>query len=89
MRVRDRVTGAEFGIRAKYVIGADGGRSQVAADIGLPFEGEMDLAGSMNIVLHADLSQYVEHRPSALYWVLQPGADVGGIGLGLVRMVRP
>jgi 2,4-dichlorophenol 6-monooxygenase len=31
----------------------------------------------------------VEHRPSALYWVLQPGADVGGIGLGLVRMVRP
>ena len=89
VRVRDRVTGAEFGIRAKYVIGADGGRSQVAADIGLPFEGEMDLAGSMNIVLHADLSQYVEHRPSALYWVLQPGADVGGIGLGLVRMVRP
>ena len=24
-----------------------------------------------------------------LYWVLQPGADVGGIGMGLVRMVRP
>ncbi len=23
------------------------------------------------------------------YWVLQPGADIGGIGLGLVRMVRP
>jgi 2,4-dichlorophenol 6-monooxygenase len=87
--VRDRVTGAEFAIRARYVIGADGGRSAVAADIGLPFEGEMDLAGSMNIVFHADLSQYVEHRPSVLYWVLQPGADIGGIGLGLVRMVRP
>jgi 2,4-dichlorophenol 6-monooxygenase len=89
VQVRDRVTGAEFAIRAKYVIGADGGRSQVAADIGLPFEGQMDVAGSMNIVLHADLSAYVEHRPSVLYWVLQPGADVGGIGLGLVRMVRP
>jgi 2,4-dichlorophenol 6-monooxygenase len=89
VQVRDRVTGAEFAIRAKYVIGADGGRSQVAADIGLPFEGKMDVAGSMNIVLHADLSAYVEHRPSVLYWVLQPGADVGGIGLGLVRMVRP
>lgn len=24
-----------------------------------------------------------------LYWVVQPGADVGGIGMGLVRMVRP
>jgi 2,4-dichlorophenol 6-monooxygenase len=87
--VRDRVTGAEFAIRARYVIGADGGRSAVAADLGLPFEGEMDLAGSMNIVFHADLSRYVEHRPSVLYWVLQPGADIGGIGLGLVRMVRP
>jgi 2,4-dichlorophenol 6-monooxygenase len=89
VRVRDRVTGAEFRIRAKYVIGADGGRSAVAADIALPFEGEMDVAGSMNIVFHADLSKYVEHRPSVLYWVLQPGADIGGIGLGLVRMVRP
>jgi 2,4-dichlorophenol 6-monooxygenase len=89
VQVRDRVTGAEFRIRAKYVIGGDGGRSAVAADIALPFEGEMDVAGSMNIVFHADLSKYVEHRPSVLYWVLQPGADIGGIGLGLVRMVRP
>jgi 2,4-dichlorophenol 6-monooxygenase len=87
--VRDRVSGHEYVIRAKYVIGADGGRSAVAADVGLPFEGEMDVAGSMNIVFHADLSQFVEHRPSVLYWILQPGADIGGIGLGLVRMVRP
>ncbi|GAA1185251.1 FAD-dependent oxidoreductase [Pseudonocardia alaniniphila] len=87
--VRDRVTGSEYDIRAKYVIGADGGRSAVAADVGLPFEGQMDVAGSMNIVFHADLSHLVEHRPSVLYWVLQPGAEVGGIGLGLVRMVRP
>jgi len=47
------------------------------------------VAGSMNIVFHADLSHHVAHRPSVLYWVLQPGADIGGIGLGLVRMVRP
>jgi 2,4-dichlorophenol 6-monooxygenase len=49
----------------------------------------MDVAGSMNIVFKADLSRYVAHRPSILYWVLQPGSDVGGIGLGLVRCVRP
>ena len=71
------------------MIGADGGRSQVARDIGLPFEGQMDVAGSMNIVFHADLSAQVAHRPSVLYWVLQPGSDIGGIGMGLVRMVRP
>jgi 2,4-dichlorophenol 6-monooxygenase len=87
--VRDRLSGRTYRIRAKYVIGADGGRSQVAQDVGLSFEGEMDIAGSMNIVFHADLSRYVEHRPSVLYWVLQPGSDIGGIGMGLVRMVRP
>jgi len=87
--VRDRRTGSEYAIRSKYLIGADGGRSQIAQDIGLPSEGVMDWAGSMNIVLEADLTHLVEHRPSVLYWVLQPGSNVGGIGLGLVRMVRP
>lgn len=87
--VRDRLSGQEYAVRAKYVIGADGGRSQIARDVELPFEGEMDLAGSMNIVFHADLSRFVEHRPSVLYWVLQPDSNVGGIGMGLVRMVAP
>lgn len=86
---RDRLTGAELTIRARYVIGADGGRSAVARDAGLPFDGRGELAGSMNIVFDADLTALVEHRPSVLYWVLQPGADVGGIGMGVLRMVRP
>ena len=38
------------------LIGADGARSQVAADIDLPLEGTMDNAGSMNIIFKADLS---------------------------------
>ncbi len=87
--VRDRVGGAEYAINARYVIGADGGRSLIARDVDLPFEGQMDVAGSMNIVFTADLTAKVEHRPSVLYWVLQPGSDIGGIGMGLVRMVRP
>jgi 2,4-dichlorophenol 6-monooxygenase len=87
--VQDRLTGETYTIRAKYLIGADGGNSKVAQDADLPFGGKMGIAGSMNIVFEADLSRYVAHRPSVLYWVLQPGSDVGGIGMGLVRMVRP
>jgi 2,4-dichlorophenol 6-monooxygenase len=89
VEVKDYVSGHTHKIRAKYVIGADGGRSKIAQDIGLPMEGKMGVAGSMNIVFEADLSKYVAHRPSVLYWVMQPGSDVGGIGMGLVRMVRP
>lgn len=86
---RDRLTGKEFTVRSKYLVGADGGNSMVAQHIGLPFEGKMGVAGSMNIIFKADLTRYVAHRPSVLYWVLQPGSNVGGIGMGLVRMVRP
>ncbi|WP_426244457.1 FAD-dependent oxidoreductase [Nocardioides sp. LHG3406-4] len=89
VRVLDRLTGQEYTIRAKYVVGADGARSKVAADIGLPFEGQMDIAGSMNITFKADIRAYCEHRASVLYWVIQPGSNVGGIGAGLVRMIRP
>ena len=86
---RDRLTGKDLTIRSKFLIGADGGKSLVAEHAGLPFEGKMGVGGSMNILFRADLSKYVAHRPSVLYWVMQPGADVGGIGMGLVRMVRP
>jgi 2,4-dichlorophenol 6-monooxygenase len=86
---RDRLTGQTVTIRSKYLIGADGGKSLVAEHAGLPFEGKMGVGGSMNILFRADLSKYVAHRPSVLYWVMQPGANVGGIGMGLVRMVRP
>ena len=89
VQVLDRLTGSRYTIRAKYLIGADGARSKVAADLGLPFEGAMDIAGSMNITFTADISAYVDHRPSVLYWVIQPGSNVGGIGAGLVRMIRP
>ncbi|MEL6211213.1 MAG: FAD-dependent monooxygenase, partial [Pseudomonadota bacterium] len=74
---------------SKYLVGADGSNSLVAEHIDTPIDGKMGVGGSMNILFRADLSKYVAHRPSVLYWVMQPGADVGGIGMGLVRMIRP
>ncbi|WP_030038884.1 FAD-dependent monooxygenase, partial [Streptomyces resistomycificus] len=88
-RLRDGLRGDEFTLRARYLIGADGGRSRVAEQIGLPFVGEEGKGGSMNIVFEADLTRYVEHRPGVLYWVLRPGEGIGGIGMGALRMVRP
>jgi hypothetical protein len=86
--VRDRVADQTYRIRAKYMIGADGGRSQIVQDLGLPLDGQEGLAGSMNIEFDADLTHLVAHRPSVLYWVFQPGS-AGGIGAGVLRMIRP
>lgn len=89
VQVRDRLTGTEYNVRCKYLLGADGANSKVATDLELPMQGEMGKSGSISIILRADLSKYVAHRPGYLWWMLQPGANIGGLGMGLLRMVRP
>jgi len=87
--LKDLITQEKFQVRSKYLIGADGGNSKIAEDAALPMEGQMGMAGSMNIVFEADLSKYVAHRPSLLYWLIQPGGELAGLGIPLIRMVRP
>jgi 2,4-dichlorophenol 6-monooxygenase len=65
--VRDRTANREYRIRAKYVIGADGGRSTVADQLGFPLEGEERLGASVNVWLEADLTRYTAHRPGTWY----------------------
>ncbi len=87
----DHVSGVEYKVRSKYLIGADGARSKVAADINLPFEGKMaeGIAGNINIQFTADLSEFVDHRRGDMYMILQPGTGVRGNGMSVLRMVRP
>lgn len=87
--VKERDGAREYAIRTKYLIGADGANSRVVEQAQLPLEGRMGVSGSINIVFECDLAKYVAHRPSVLYWVIQPGSSVGGLGIGVVRMVRP
>jgi len=86
--VRDRATDEQYRIRAKYAIGADGGRSTVAEQLAFPLEGKMGLGASMNIWLEADLTKYTEHRPGTLYWMAQPGNDYW-VGAGTWICVKP
>jgi 2,4-dichlorophenol 6-monooxygenase len=86
--VRERNTGTEYAIRARYAIGADGGRSTVAEQLGFPLEGQMGLGASMNIWLEADLTKYTHYRPGTLYWMAQPGNDYW-VGAGTWICVKP
>jgi len=86
--LRDLVTGREFTVRSRFVIGADGGQSPVAEAIGLPFEGTPGIGPALNIHFRADLSRYVEDRPGSIFWILQPGRD-GAMGNAMLRMVQP
>jgi len=44
----------------------------------------MDVHGSMSIMFKAELAHLCAHRPAALYLVIQPGSNVGGVGAGVI-----
>ncbi len=85
--LKDRLTGREYRVRAKYMIGADGGRSVVVEQLGIPLTGTHDLAQAYNIYCQVDLTQYVAHRPGALYWIFDPEAPPWAF-VSNFRMVR-
>ncbi|MEI7445405.1 MAG: FAD-dependent monooxygenase [Burkholderiales bacterium] len=87
--LRDRLSGRAYAVRAKYVVGADGARSKIVEDLGLPLEGHLARAGTHYTLFRADLSRFVAHRPSILYWIVSPDAAFGEIGQGLLRAIRP
>lgn len=89
VRLRDRLSGHDYSQRVRYLVGADGGKSQVAEDAGLALEGVAARAGTVYAQFRADLSAYVAHRPSILYWIINPAANFGEIGMGLLRAVKP
>jgi 2-polyprenyl-6-methoxyphenol hydroxylase-like FAD-dependent oxidoreductase len=68
----DRITGAETPFTARYLIAAEGAQSRVRRALAVNMTGEEKVYDSVNILFHADLTQWVEHRPAALYFVEQP-----------------
>ncbi|HZZ45324.1 MAG TPA: FAD-dependent monooxygenase [Pseudonocardia sp.] len=71
--IRDRRTGDVLTVHCRYLVGADGGRSRVVEQAGLPVEGATGLAGAVNVWFEADLTRHLAHRPGVLYWHAAPG----------------
>ncbi len=87
--LKDRDSGREYRMRARYLVGADGARSKVIDDAGLKLDGSLARAGTAYILFRADLTRYVAHRPSILYWIVTSNAAFGEIGMGLLRAIQP
>jgi putative polyketide hydroxylase len=67
----DRTTGQETAFTARYLIAAEGAQSRVRRALGVKMVGEEKVYDSVNILFQADLTQWVTHRPAALYFVEQ------------------
>jgi 2,4-dichlorophenol 6-monooxygenase len=87
--LRDLKDGREYTMRARYLVGADGAKSKVMDDAGLKLEGQLARAATAYVLFRADLTRYVAHRPSILYWIVTSNAAFGEIGMGLLRAIEP
>ncbi|NRP90731.1 2,4-dichlorophenol 6-monooxygenase [Ensifer adhaerens] len=61
-------------IRSRYILGCDGARSVVRAQLGVKFEGLGKVGESVNTFFRSDrLLEAIGKRPAAIYWVLKRG----------------
>ena len=68
--------GASHELRAKWMIGADGAGSAVRRALGVPLDGQDEMAYLVNTYFRADLGPWTEHRPAVLYWTTKPARNV-------------
>jgi len=73
--VRDRATGDERTIRARWLVAADGSRSAIRAHLGIPMRGPGTLAHAMSILFRADLSAQLRGRHFAVCYIEHPDAQ--------------
>lgn len=86
-RIRKRESGEEYQVQCEYLIGADGARSRVLEQLGIPVIGKT-INSAFNVHIEVDLSRYMENRPGSLNWVLNTEAPEWS-AIGNFRMVRP
>lgn len=74
-RVRNRLSGEELEVHARYIVGCDGARTVVGEQGGFELEGKAGLGNAITVWIEADLTRYTKHRSGALFFVRNPGND--------------
>ncbi|KAJ4132434.1 hypothetical protein NW754_015250 [Fusarium falciforme] len=85
--LRDRGSNEEYTVTSRFLVGADGARSAVLTQLGIPIHGRQ-VNTAFNVHIRADLTKYLAHRPGSLNWVLNTQAPEWS-AVGNFRMVRP
>src|SRR5262245_27415444 len=70
--VKDSESGEETGIRADYLIGADGAHSKVRELLGIPLDGRGIFSHSMTIYFHADCWSLLGGKPLSVIYINNP-----------------
>ena len=71
--VRDNASGRQYGVRCRYLIGADGGR-RVASLIGAGYEGLGVITQTATLHVSADFSPWARDPDVLIRWIFSPQA---------------
>lgn len=88
--VKDNLTGREYQIRSRFLVGADGGRSEVARSIGAEFDTvPAPSTNAVNIMVEADCNHLMLGREAQLHWCVGAPSQRKFGGISCMRMVKP
>lgn len=76
--VTDRGTGETYRVRARYLLGCDGGRT-VGPTVGIVQEGMRDLARVVSFHISADLSRWARDPEVLIRWLWLPDLGIPGV----------
>lgn len=84
--VEDRSTEEKIRVRARYMVGADGGKA-VGPALGATMSGQTDLAHMVTVYFRADLSAYWDDDYSMTTWFVNP--EGGSWASGVLGQLGP
>ncbi|KIW19382.1 hypothetical protein PV08_03677 [Exophiala spinifera] len=88
--LHDKISGRDFKVRSKFLFGADGARSPIMQQTGIPMIKRPGQGFAINILMEADLSHLMENRMGNLHWLLTPDKEHPDFAwIGCIRMVKP
>lgn len=71
-RIRDLARDAEYEVRSRWLIAADGAGSRVRKSLGIEMQGPKRIQSFVMVHIEADLRELVRERPGVLYWIMDP-----------------
>jgi 2-polyprenyl-6-methoxyphenol hydroxylase-like FAD-dependent oxidoreductase len=71
-QIRHRDTGETQTVRAKYMVAADGARSKVREQLGIPYIGRGIFSKSLTIYFHAPCTELLRNRNLSVIYVYNP-----------------
>lgn len=81
--IRDRESDSTYTVSARYVFGADGGKT-IGPAFGIPMIGPAPFVTTISVFFRADLSQYLEYGDACVRSFIRPNPDGEWTRTGLI-----